>query len=365
MAVWTVTGCVWMAALLLLPLQGHLGIPLDPAAPHGVRDPSKAILEMLHIDKLSVPRRSQPHPYMTHVYRLLDSREVHDASASDGTLVQSFRSLQGYRYGPPGWIWFSVIQLEPYMAAAELVLRRRTLHPEPLSVSVAVHAVVPTAGQMVVSAPLDEQLLVLDRPPPLGYDVFDVSVALAGVQGGPVGFQLRYTDESGSLVLHEALTQSLYCLNGSAHSEPLLVVYQLGQGHPMPHPSPKPVPPGPKRGQRHHSRMVQVEARCTLYQHYVDLRPVADWVLHPQGFNLSSCRGTCEMENSTESTLGNTSDEQKGREMKRNRTGSYCIPQELSALTVMYMSSRGDISIAQLSDMMAGSCVCGKDVRRG
>uniref|UniRef100_A0A8C9S3W0 TGF-beta family profile domain-containing protein n=1 Tax=Scleropages formosus TaxID=113540 RepID=A0A8C9S3W0_SCLFO len=305
---------------------------------------------MLHIDKLSVPRRSQPHPYMTHVYRLLDSREVHDASASDGTLVQSFRS---YRYGPPGWIWFSVIQLEPYMAAAELVLRRRTLHPEPLSVSVAVHAVVPTAGQMVVSAPLDEQLLVLDRPPPLGYDVFDVSVALAGVQGGPVGFQLRYTDESGSLVLHEALTQSLYCLNGSAHSEPLLVVYQLGQGHPMPHPSPKPVPPGPKRGQRHHSRMVQVEARCTLYQHYVDLRPVADWVLHPQGFNLSSCRwGNAERTVPVQLTVPLAS-------------RSYCIPQELSALTVMYMSSRGDISIAQLSDMMAGSCVCGKDVRRG
>ncbi|CAB1351739.1 unnamed protein product [Coregonus sp. 'balchen'] len=41
-----------------------------------------------------------------------------------------------------------------------------------------------------------------------------------------VGFQLRYTDESGSLVLHEALTQNLYCLKGSSLSEPLLVVYQ-------------------------------------------------------------------------------------------------------------------------------------------
>ncbi|KAL4641548.1 hypothetical protein GN956_G10319 [Arapaima gigas] len=366
----TSTGGAQLAVLFLLPvlslplLHSDLGVPAELAAPLG--DPSKAILEMLHIDKLSVPRRTLPHPYMTHIYWLLDSQEAHDPSDSDGMLVKSFRSLRGSQYGHPGWIWFSPSQLKPSPAAAELVLRRRTLHPEPLSVTVTVHSIVPLASNMAVSAPLDEQLLVLDRPPPSGYDVFDVSVALVGMQGGPVGFQLRYTDESGSLVLHEALTQSLYCLNGSTQSEPLLVVYQLGPTHRMLrqwlHPSPTPASPSPKRGQRHHYRIVQPRAHCTLHQYYVDLWTVADWILQPPGFNFSSCRGTCKMKNPGELTAKDTSDIQKGEEPKRNQTGSDCVPWELLALTVMYRSSTGDIAIAKLRNMKARSCMCRKDV---
>lgn len=58
------------------------------------RDLSKAILEMLHINKLSAPQQAKPHPYMKHVYQSLDT-QARDLSGSDGTLVQSFRSIEG------------------------------------------------------------------------------------------------------------------------------------------------------------------------------------------------------------------------------------------------------------------------------
>ncbi len=58
------------------------------------RDLSKAILEMLHINKLSAPQQAKPHPYMKHVYQSLDA-QARDLSGADGTLVQSFRSVEG------------------------------------------------------------------------------------------------------------------------------------------------------------------------------------------------------------------------------------------------------------------------------
>lgn len=112
------------------------------------------------------------------------------------------------------------------MLGAELVLFRRTLHPRPLSVTVSLHGLVALQDPLDRRPALQERQLMLDQRPSSGYDVFDVSQVLAARPLEVVGFQLRYTDESGSLVLHEALTQSLYCLNRSCLSEPLLVLYQ-------------------------------------------------------------------------------------------------------------------------------------------
>ncbi|CAG5966130.1 unnamed protein product [Menidia menidia] len=173
---------------------------------------SKAILEMLHIDKVSASHHAKPHPYMRRIYQYLDSLEAQDFGRSDGLLVQSFRSVDGPPYAPPGWIWFNVSGLDPSMLGAELVLFRKTLHPRPLSVTVSLHSV--------------ERQLTLDQRPSSGYDVFDVSDVVGGGALEGVGFQLRYTDERGSLVLHQALTQSLYCLDRGSLSEPLLVLYR-------------------------------------------------------------------------------------------------------------------------------------------
>uniref|UniRef100_UPI0037E995E7 uncharacterized protein n=1 Tax=Semicossyphus pulcher TaxID=241346 RepID=UPI0037E995E7 len=192
---------------------------------------NKAILEMLHINKVSASHQNKPHPYMRRIYQRLDSLEAQDFGSSDGTLVQSFRSVDGPHQAPPGWIWFNVSGLNPSMLGAELVLFRKTLHPRPLSVTVTLHSL--TAAQEVLqeSPALEERLLTLDQRPSSGYDVFDVSVVLAVRPVELVGFQLRYTDESGSLVLHEALTQSLYCLDRGSLSEPLLVLYQAHTLH--------------------------------------------------------------------------------------------------------------------------------------
>ncbi|XP_036407715.1 uncharacterized protein LOC118793596 [Megalops cyprinoides] len=290
---------------------------------------------MLHINKLSAPHRTKPHPYMKQVYLFLDSQEARDLAGSDGTLVQSFRSIQGWKYGTPGWIWFNVSLLKPSMAIAELVLLRKTLHPEPLSVSVAVHSIFPQAGNLTVSEPLEEKLLTLDKLPPSGYDVFNVSSVLTRrADGGAVGFQLRYTDESGSLVLHEALTQSLYCLNSSSPSEPLLVVYQveLSRLHTAPR--------GPERRQRQHCSTGRKrhlppappaprESQCRLHQRYINFHTgyLADWILEPAGFNSSFCR-------------------------------TDCFPQERSSLTVMYRSDTDDIIIEKLKNMRVESCLC-------
>lgn len=56
---------------------------------------NKAILEMLHIKKVSASHQAKPHPYMRRIYQHLDSLEAEDLGRSDGTLVQSFRSTDG------------------------------------------------------------------------------------------------------------------------------------------------------------------------------------------------------------------------------------------------------------------------------
>lgn len=136
----------------------------------------------------------------------------------------------GLHHAPEGWIWFNVTNLNRFMMGAELVLFRKALHPQPLSVTVTLHSVIALQGRLNEIPTLEERQLTLDQRPPSGYDVFDVSAVLAVKPLEAVGFQLRYTDESGSLVLHEALTQSLYCLNRDSLSEPLLVLYQA---HPL------------------------------------------------------------------------------------------------------------------------------------
>ncbi|KAJ8385244.1 hypothetical protein AAFF_G00191210 [Aldrovandia affinis] len=345
-----------LSALLLGPVRGQ-GPEWDPGAPVEDRDLGKAILEMLHINKLSVPHHTKPHPYMRQVYLHLDSQEARDPASSDGTLVQSFRSVQGWKYGMPGWIWFNVSLLKPSMAAAELVLLRKTLHPEPLGVSVAVHSISPHAGNLTFSEPLEEKRLTLDQLPSSGYDVFNVTAALARrAGGGPVGFQLRYTDESGSLVLHDALTQSLYCLNGSSHNEPLLVAYRVQPGH-LHAPA-----RGPERRQRQrcgighkrHLPLAHSPPGCRLHRRYVDFHTsqLADWILEPVGFHSTFCRGTCNHGNSTESTY---EDRQSG---VHSGNWSGCFPHELSSLTVMYRSDSDNIFIEKLKNMRAEACVC-------
>ncbi|KAM9836593.1 uncharacterized protein ACBR49_019034 [Aulostomus maculatus] len=187
---------------------------------------NKAILEMLHINKVSARHEAKPHPYMRRIYQHLDSLEAHDFGRSDGTLVQSFRSVDGPRHESSGWIWFNVSSMNPTMLCAELVLFRKTLHPHPLSVTVTLYSVTVSQGSLRESPALEERLLTLNQRPLSGYDVFDVSSVLAVKPLEGVGFQLRYTDESGSLVLHEALTQRMYCLDRGSLSEPLLVLYE-------------------------------------------------------------------------------------------------------------------------------------------
>ncbi|XP_041840534.1 uncharacterized protein LOC121639402 [Melanotaenia boesemani] len=187
---------------------------------------NKAILEMLHINKVSASHQAKAHPYMRRIYQHLDSLEAQDFGRSDGMLVQSFRSVDAPRPAPQGWIWFNISSLNPSMLGAELVLFRKTLHPLPLSVTVTLHSVIASQESLKESPALEERQLTLDQRPSSGYDVFDVSGVLAAKPLEVLGFQLRYTDESGSLVLHEALTQSLYCLDRSSLSDPLLVFYQ-------------------------------------------------------------------------------------------------------------------------------------------
>lgn len=59
----------------------------------------KAILEMLHIKKVSASHQAKPHPYMKRIYQHLESLEPGDFGTSDGILVQSFRSVDGKKDG--------------------------------------------------------------------------------------------------------------------------------------------------------------------------------------------------------------------------------------------------------------------------
>lgn len=82
---------------VVITLNALSGLKLGENLPEDFenRDLSKAILEMLHINKLSVPQQAKPHPYMKQIYHLLSTQESRMRSDSDGTLVQSFRSVQG------------------------------------------------------------------------------------------------------------------------------------------------------------------------------------------------------------------------------------------------------------------------------
>lgn len=114
------------------------------------------------------------------------------------------------------------------LATAELVLHRKSLHPGPLSVNVTLHSVTAAPGGGLRDIPaVERRLLELHRHPPSGYDVFNVTAVLSTKPLELVGFRLQYTDESGSLVLHEALTQTFYCIDRPSVSEPLLVFYQI------------------------------------------------------------------------------------------------------------------------------------------
>lgn len=112
------------------------------------------------------------------------------------------------------------------MVGAELVLYRRSLHSRPLSVTVTLHSIMAAGDNLDEVPTVEERQLMLDQRSSSGYDVFDVSAVVAVQPLEALGFQLRYRDESGSLVLHEALTQSLYCLSRGSLKEPLLVLYE-------------------------------------------------------------------------------------------------------------------------------------------
>ncbi|KAG9274233.1 bone morphogenetic protein 7-like [Astyanax mexicanus] len=368
--------CASSGLCVMLTLALVRALMLEEDLEEGVenKELSKAILEMLHINKLSVPHQAKPHPYMKQVYQLLDTQETRQKSDADGMLVQSFRSIQGTKYNTPGWIWFNVSHLRPSMAVAELVLLRKTLHPEPLTVTVAVHSLSPGDGNLSISGPLAEQLLTLDQLPSSGYDVFNVTAALTQQRRLPdaLGFQLRFGDESGSLVLHEALTQSLYCLNGSSLSQPLLVAYRVKpvELHEGAH---RASGQSSERGVRQHCRADtpylkrRTQSRqqrrntnnaCRLSVHHVDVHKsdLAQWILQPAWFNISFCRGMCIKEKSELSV-----DELKQYERHwENITiqSLHCIPQELSPLRVMYRSPTSDIMIKEIKDIRAERCVC-------
>ncbi|RXM36237.1 hypothetical protein EOD39_12084 [Acipenser ruthenus] len=261
---------------------------------------SKAILEMLHMNKLTVPHRTRPQRYMKLVYQFLDSPATRDLTNSEGTQDQSSRSIQDPKYGTPGWIWFNVSCLKPSIKTAELVFLHKTIHPEPLTVSMAVRSIF-VVGNVTVSESLDEKALTLDERPSSSYDIFNVSVVLGQRIDDMVGFQFSYTDESGSLVLHEALTQSLYCLNTSSQNEPLLVVYQFHQH------DPNGTPRTPDRRQQQHCRIARRSRRqllqepaskesssleCRLLQRYVNFHSMRldRWILEPPEFHASFCK---------------------------------------------------------------------------
>ncbi|XP_028851553.1 bone morphogenetic protein 4 isoform X2 [Denticeps clupeoides] len=327
------------------------------------KDLGKAILEMLHIDKLSAPQQAKPHPYMRQMYQLLYAQEAGKMGGEDGTLVQSFRSIQGSKYGSPAWIWFNISHLKSSMTVAELVLLRKTIHPEPLSVTVAVHSMSVATGSINVSAPLVERLLTLDQQPPLGFDVFNVSEVLVQQRGSTevLGFQLRYHDESGSLVFHEALTQSFYCLNGSSLSQPLLVVYRT---HPQQHHRSAAGVMVQRQHQQYFTTQVGQDKHflsgrprrhehCRVHYHYVDFHKseLALWIIQPEGFNASVCRGSCYTGAHTE---------KKSRQARRNSAS--CTAQELSSLMVMYRTEGDNIFIEEFGQARAESCVCQSNV---
>ncbi|XP_067886532.1 bone morphogenetic protein 2 [Heterodontus francisci] len=332
---------------------------------HGIQQPfSKAILEMLHINTLTFPRRTKLHPYMRLIYQQLSSSETRDSTATEGTLVQSFRSIRVPEYDNPGWIWFNISKLKPSMVAAELVLLRRTLHPKSLTVNVTIHNIGLEGNNLTISDPLDKKILNLSELPSSGYDTFNVSTILRQWRVDVIGFQFQFTDDSGSLVLHDALTQSLYCLDTSSQDEPLLVAYRLA-------PSERSKAANLRSSRnsqqcsegrkRKHPPRKNISGECSLHLWYVNLQSLElnHWILEPQGYYANFCRGHCtEIISSEEKTV--TTSPAWGT-VKQNITKSQrwqCIPQKYSSVNVMYNTESGDIFIESLKEMSIESCAC-------
>ncbi|XP_078071476.1 bone morphogenetic protein 2 [Mustelus asterias] len=325
---------------------------------------SKAILEMLHINTLTFPRRIKLHPYMRMIYQQLSSSETKDSTATEGTLVQSFRSVKVPEYDNPGWIWFNISKLKPSMMTAELVLLRRTLHPKSLTVNVTIHNIGLQGNNLTISDPLDKKILNLSELPSSGYDTFNVSTILRQWTVDVIGFQFQFTDDSGSLVLHDALTQSLYCLDTSSQDEPLLVAYRLALSERR-----KLANLRSSRNSQRSSREQRwksspsrdISRMCSLHLRYLNLQSLKlnDWILEPQGFYANVCRGYCFGSISDEEKMATTSPA-RGT-VKQNITTSqrwHCIPQEYSSVSVMYTTESGDIFIERLKEMYVETCAC-------
>ncbi|XP_078253040.1 uncharacterized protein LOC144592362 isoform X3 [Rhinoraja longicauda] len=261
----------------------------------GIQQPfSKAILEMLHINTLTFPQRTKLHPYLRQIYQRLSSSEAKDSTETEGILVQSFRSIRVPEYDNPGWLWFNISSLKPSMLAAELVLLRRTLHPKALTINVTIHTISLEGNNLSISDPLDRKILNLSELPSSGYDTFNVSIILRLCRVDVIGFQFQFTDDSGSLVLHDALTQSLYCLNTSSQDEPLLITYR---GH----------------------------CFSALSDQEKTIPTISAWDRAEQNTNKSQ--------------------------------RSYCIPYRYSSIKIMYLTENGNIFIENLK-MSIESCAC-------
>jgi len=92
---------LWGLVLLLVVDSDALFVERQERGQQGdTRQGNKAILEMLHIDRVSATRpRARPQPYMRRVYERLETEcdAAQDGLKDvDGTLlVQSFRSVSG------------------------------------------------------------------------------------------------------------------------------------------------------------------------------------------------------------------------------------------------------------------------------
>ncbi|XP_041041235.1 bone morphogenetic protein 2 [Carcharodon carcharias] len=249
---------------------------------------------MLHINTLTFPRRTKLHPYMRLIYQQLSSSETKDSTATEGTLVQSFRSIKVPEYDNPGWIWFNISKLKPSMVAAELVLLRRTLHPKSLTVNVTIHNIGLEGNNLTISDPLDKKILNLSELPSSGYDTFNVSTILRQWAVDVIGFQFQFTDDSGSLVLHDALTQNLYCLDTSSQDEPLLVAYRLAlsERRKLANPrSSRNIQQSSREQRWKPSSSKDIAGMCSLHPQYVSFQSLklSDWILEPQGFYANVC----------------------------------------------------------------------------
>lgn len=93
---WASLGFLDATLLFLLLLCSITGLLLtDPRRTRDDQELNEAILEMLHINKVSASHHAIPHPYMSRIYQRLDSLQDQESADSDGTLVQSYRSVVG------------------------------------------------------------------------------------------------------------------------------------------------------------------------------------------------------------------------------------------------------------------------------